>query len=136
MSNETYVSLDIGTSSVKVVVAEVAGGSINILGVGSVPSEGIRKGAVVDIDETVKSIKRAVDQAERMVGIRIEQVVVGVNGSHVELTPCHGVVAVSSNDREIGVEDVRRVLDAAQVVSVPPEREIIDVIPKQFIVDG
>lgn len=71
-----------------------------------------------------------------MVGIRIEQVVVGVNGSHVELTPCHGVVAVSSNDREIGVEDVRRVLDAAQVVSVPPEREIIDVIPKQFIVDG
>lgn len=136
VSSETYVSLDIGTSSVKVVVAEVAGGSINILGVGNVDSEGIRKGTIVDIDETVKSIKRAVDQAERMVGIRIEHVVVGVNGSHVDLTPCHGVVAVSSSDREIGVEDVRRVIDAAQVVSIPPEREIIDVIPKQFIVDG
>lgn len=136
MSNETYVSLDIGTSSVKVVVSEIAGGSINILGVGSVPSEGIKKGAVVDIDETVKSIKRAVEQAERMVGIQIEHVVVGVNGSHIELTPCHGVVAVSSPDREINVEDVRRVIDASQVMSIPPEREVIDVIPKQFIVDG
>ncbi len=136
VSNETYVSLDIGTSSVKVVVSEIAGGSINILGVGSVPSEGIKKGAVVDIDETVKSIKRAVEQAERMVGIKIEHVVVGVNGSHIELTPCHGVVAVSSPDREINVEDVRRVIDASQVMSIPPEREVIDVIPKQFIVDG
>ncbi|WP_062750776.1 cell division protein FtsA [Shouchella tritolerans] len=136
VSSDTYVSLDIGTSSVRVIVAEVANGSINILGVGNVPSEGIKKGTIVDIDETVKSIERAVDQAERMVGITIKHVVVGVNGSHVELLPCHGVVAVSSSDREIGVEDVRRVMDAAQVVSIPPEREIIDVIPKQFIVDG
>ena len=71
-----------------------------------------------------------------MVGIHIEQVVVGVNANQVQLLPCHGVVAVSNEDREIGNEDVLRVLDAAQVVSIAPEREFIDVVPRQFIVDG
>ncbi|SDC35266.1 cell division protein FtsA [Shouchella lonarensis] len=136
MSSETYVSLDIGTSSVRVIIAELTNGSMNILGVGNAPSKGVRKGVIVDIDETVQSIRCAIDEAERMVGVKIQQVVVGVNGSHVELTPCHGVVAVSSSDREIGHEDVQRVLEAAQVLSIPPEREIIDVLPKQFIVDG
>ncbi|WP_368503996.1 cell division protein FtsA [Alkalihalophilus sp. As8PL] len=135
-NNEIYVSLDIGTSNVRVIIGEVANGTINIIGVGNSPSEGIRKGAIVDIDETVRSIKRAVEQAERMVGLSIKQVVVGVNGNHVQLQPCHGVVAVSSPDREIGDEDIARVIDAAQVVSIPPEREIIDVIPRQFVVDG
>lgn len=135
-TTETYVSLDIGTSSVRVIIGEVTNKAINILGVGTAESEGIKKGAIVDIDETVQSIQRAVDQAERMVGLQIKQVVVGINGNHVQLQPCHGVVAVSSPDREIGTEDIGRVIDAAQVVSIPPEREIIDVIPKQFIVDG
>ncbi len=111
-------------------------GTINIIGVGNAPSEGIKKGSIVDIDETVRSIRRAVEQAERMVGLSIKQVIVGIDGNHVQLQPCHGVVAVSSPDREIGDEDIARVIDAAQVVSIPPEREIIDVIPKQFIVDG
>lgn len=135
-SKETYVSLDIGTSNVRVIIGDITNGSLNIIGVGDAKSNGIKKGSIVDIDETVRSIRRAVDQAERMIGMSIENVIVGVSGNHIQLQPCHGVVAVSSPDREIGEEDIRRVIDAAQVFSLPPEREIIDVIPKQFIVDG
>jgi cell division protein FtsA len=135
-SNEIYVSLDIGTSSVKVIIGEMVNDSLNIIGVGNVKSEGLRKGSIVDIDETVHSIKRAIEQAERMIGMDISQVIVGITGNHVMLQPCHGVVAVASENREITDQDVRRVIDAAQVISIPPEREIIDVIPKQFIVDG
>ncbi|MEK3989484.1 cell division protein FtsA [Robertmurraya sp. FSL R5-0851] len=135
-SNEIYVSLDIGTSSVKVIIGEMVNDSLNIIGVGNVKSEGLRKGSIVDIDETVHSIRKAIEQAERMIGMEINKVIVGVTGNHVMLQPCHGVVAVSSENREITNEDVARVIDAAQVISIPPEREIIDVIPKQFIVDG
>lgn len=135
-SNEIYVSLDIGTSSVKVIIGEMVNDSLNIIGVGNVKSEGLRKGSIVDIDETVHSIKKAIEQAERMIGMDIKNVIVGIAGNHVMLQPSHGVVAVSSENREIADEDVARVIDAAQVVSIPPERDIIDVIPKQFIVDG
>ena len=135
-NNETYVSLDIGTSNVSVIIGELSNGSLNIIGVGKAKSEGIKKGSIVDIDETVRSIRMAIEQAERMIGMSIQNVIVGVSGNHVQLLPCHGVVAVSSSDREIGEEDIHRVIDAAQVFSLPPEREIIDVIPKQFIVDG
>ncbi|SFI61212.1 MULTISPECIES: cell division protein FtsA [unclassified Bacillus (in: firmicutes)] len=135
-SNEIYVSLDIGTSNVKVIIGEMVNDALNIIGVGNVKSNGLKKGSIVDIDETVQSIKKAIEQAERMVGIHIERVVVGVNANQVQLLPCHGVVAVSNEDREIGNEDVLRVLDAAQVVSIAPEREFIDVVPRQFIVDG
>src|SRR3954462_2605290 len=135
-NNEIYVSLDIGTSSVKVIIGEMVKDTLNIIGVGNVKSEGLRKGSIVDIDETVHSIKKAVEQAERMVGISLKRVVVGVTGNHFHLQACHGVVAVSSENREISNEDVRRVIEAAQVISIPPEREIIDVIPRQFIVDG
>ncbi|SDJ03515.1 cell division protein FtsA [Salimicrobium halophilum] len=133
---EILVSLDVGTSEIKAIIGEVANDSLNIIGVGSAPSIGMKKGAIVDIDKTVQSIRSAVDQAERMVDMKIDRVVVGINGNHVQLQDCHGVVAVSSEDREIADEDITRVIDAAQVVSVPPEREIIDVIPKEFIVDG
>ncbi|SFA75360.1 MULTISPECIES: cell division protein FtsA [unclassified Bacillus (in: firmicutes)] len=135
-NNEIYVSLDIGTSSVKVIIGEMVNDSLNIIGVGNEKSEGLRKGSIVDIDETVHSIKRAVEQAERMIGMEIRQVIVGITGNHVMLQPCHGVVAVSSENREITLDDVERVKDAAQVVSIPPEREIIDVVAKQYIVDG
>ncbi|GLB61235.1 cell division protein FtsA [Cytobacillus sp. NCCP-133] len=135
-SNEIYVSLDIGTSSVKVIIGEMVNDSLNIIGVGNVQSEGLRKGSIVDIDETVHSIKKAIEQAERMIGMEIRNVIVGITGNHVMLQPSHGVVAVSSENREITDEDVARVIDAAQVVSIPPERDIIDVIPIQFIVDG
>ncbi|WP_404452510.1 cell division protein FtsA [Virgibacillus necropolis] len=134
--SEILVSLDIGTSKIKVIIGEVVNDSLNIIGVGSAKSNGMKKGAIVDIDQTVNSIKNAVEQAERMVGMEIDRVVVGINGNHVQLQSCHGVVAVQSENREIDNEDITRVIDAAQVLSIPPEREIIDVIPKQFIVDG
>lgn len=137
MSNgEVLVSLDIGTSEVKVIIGEVLQDSLNIIGVGTARTKGMRKGAIVDIDETVQSIRNAIEQAEHMVDMKIENVIVAVNGNHVQLHPCHGVVAVQSENREIGDEDVARVIDGAQVMSIPPEREIIDCIPKQFIVDG
>ncbi len=135
-SNDIIVSLDIGTSKVRVIIGEVNNGSINIIGVGSADSEGIRKGSIVDIDQTVQSIRKAVDHAERMVGIEISEVYVGISGNHIELQSSHGVVAVSNEDREIGNVDIERVLQASRVIAVPPEREIIGVIPKQFIVDG
>lgn len=135
-NSEILVSLDVGTSKIKVIIGEVLNDSLNIIGVGSATSNGMKKGAIVDIDQTVHSIRNAVEQAERMVGMQIDSVVVGIDGSHVGLQACHGVVAVQSENREIGEEDVTRVIDGAQVVSIPPEREIIDVIPKQFIVDG
>ncbi|WP_404459184.1 cell division protein FtsA [Oceanobacillus kapialis] len=135
-NNDILVSLDIGTTKIKVIIGEVLNDSLNIIGVGSAKSNGMKKGAIVDIDQTVQSIRNAVEQAERMVGMQIERVVVGINGSHIQLQPCHGVVAVQSEDREIRDEDIYRVIDGAQVISIPPEREIIDVIPKQFIVDG
>ena len=137
MSNgEVLVSLDIGTSEIKVIIGEVLKDSLNIIGVGTAKSQGMRKGAIVDIDETVNSIRNAIEQAEHMVDMAIDRVIVAVNGNHVELHPCHGVVAVQSENREIGDDDVTRVIDGAQVISIPPEREIIDCIPKQFIVDG
>lgn len=134
--SEILVSLDIGTSKIKVIIGEVVNDSLNIIGVGSAKSNGMKKGAIVDIDQTVNSIRSAVEQAERMVGMEIDRVIVGINGNHIQLQSCHGVVAVQSENREIGNEDISRVIDAAQVLSIPPEREIIDVIPKQFIVDG
>ena len=135
-NNEILVSLDIGTSEIKVIVGEVMNDSLNIIGVGTAKSRGLRKGAIVDIDEAVQSIKNAIENAEHMVDMSIHNVIVAVNANHVQLHPCHGVVAVQSEDREIGDEDVTRVIEGAQVMSIPPEREIIDVIPKQFIVDG
>lgn len=135
-SKDIYVSLDIGTSNVKVIIGEMTGETLNVIGIGKAESKGIKKGSIVDIDETVRSIEKAVEQAERMVDLTINSVVVGVNGNHIKLQPCHGVVAVTSENREIGNIDITRVLEAAQVLSIPPERKIIDVIPHQFIVDG
>jgi cell division protein FtsA len=135
-NKDIYVSLDIGTSTVKVIIGEMAGDALNVIGIGKAPSSGIKKGSIVDIDETVRSIQNAVEQAERMVGLKIQSVIVGVSGNHVHLQPCHGVVAVSSETREIGDEDIARVIEAAQVIPIPPEQEIIDCIPHQFIVDG
>ncbi|MGG4035359.1 cell division protein FtsA [Paenibacillus cisolokensis] len=137
MSNsDIIVSLDIGTSKVRAIIGEMKNGAINIIGVGSADSEGIRKGAIVDIDQTVTSIRKAVDHAERMVGIEITDVYVGIQGNHIALQTNHGVVAVSNEDREIGEEDIERVLQAAKVVALPPEREIINLVPKQYLVDG
>jgi cell division protein FtsA len=135
-SGEYIATLDIGTSKVRVIVAEMTEGSPQLVGVGSAVARGTKKGAIIDIDQAVHSIREAVDHAERMVGIEISRVFVGISGNHVSLQPSHGVVAVSSENREIGSPDIERVLQAARVVALPPERAIIEVVPKQFIVDG
>jgi len=134
--NDILVSLDIGSSKVRVIIGEINNGAMNIVGVGSADSEGIRKGAIVDIDQTVQSIRNAIDHAERMVGVTISDVHVGISGNHIALQSSHGVVAVSNENREIGQEDIERVLQAARVIALPPEREIIGVVPKQYVVDG
>lgn len=138
MSTDDYiVTLDIGTSQVRVVVAEITpSGSVQIIGIGTAKSEGMKKGAIINIDQAVQSIRDAVEHAERMVGIEISEVYIGVSGNHVSLQASHGVVAVSSDDKEIGYDDIDRVLQAARVIALPPERSIIEVVPKQFIVDG
>ncbi|WP_339062328.1 cell division protein FtsA [Tepidibacillus marianensis] len=135
-NNDVIVSLDIGTSKVRVIIGEMNNGALNIIGVGTSDSVGIKKGAIVDIDQTVQSIRQAVDHAERMVGITIQEVYVGISGNHIELETSQGVVAVSSEDREIGDVDIDRVIQASKVIPLPPDREIIDVVPKQFMVDG
>lgn len=134
-SNEMYVSLDIGTSSVKVIIGEMVNDTLNIIGVGNVKSTGLKKGSIVDIDETVQSIQKAVEQAERMIGMKIKKVIVGISGNHVGLQPCHGVVAVSSENKEITQNDVIRVREAAELITIPSDREIIDVVPIHYKVD-
>ncbi len=137
MSNLDYlIALDIGTSKVRVIIGEYHSNTVQVIGVGSAPSQGIKKGAIVDIDLTVESIKQAVAQAEQMVDVRIHEVVVGISGNHIELMSGHGVVAVSSEDREITETDIERVLQASRVIALPPDREVIDIVPREFIVDG
>jgi cell division protein FtsA len=134
--NDIIVSLDIGTSKVRAIVGEVKEGAINIIGVGTSDSDGIRKGSIVDIDLTIQSIRDAIENAERMVGVQINEVYVSIQGTHIALQQSHGVVAVSSADREISEDDMERVYQAARVIALPPEREIVSTIPQQFIVDG
>lgn len=120
----------------RAIIGEMSGTGIQIIGVGSAEGDGIRKGAIVDIDKTVQSIRAAIDHAERMVGIEIASAYVGISGNHISLQSSRGVVAVNSPNREIGEEDIDRVLQASRVIALAPEREIIDVVPKMYIVDG
>ncbi|WP_088005770.1 cell division protein FtsA [Indiicoccus explosivorum] len=133
--SELYVSLDIGSSTVKVLIGEMANQSLHVIGVGNIKSGGIRRGAIVDIDATVQSIRQAVEQAERMIGKSINEVVLGIPANQVQLQPVKGVVAVNSENREITDIDLERVHEAAQVVSIPPDREFVNVVPVQYIVD-
>lgn len=130
------VGLDIGTSKVCAVVGELSETDLNIIGVGSSQTKGIKKGVVVDIDSTVKSIREAVAKAEQMANVSIENVYINYSGGQVSLKENRGVVAVSGEDKEITPEDVERVIHAARVIAIPSDQEIIDIIPKEFIVDG
>ena len=133
--SELYVSVDIGSSSIKVLIGEVDGESLHVIGVGNVQSTGIRKGTIIDIDATVASIQKAVEQAERMTGMEINEVVLGIPANGILLQDVKGVVAVNSENREITDEDLDRVMESALVTSIPPEREFVNLVPKQFIVD-
>ncbi|BCA85315.1 cell division protein FtsA [Enterococcus saigonensis] len=131
-----YVGLDIGTTSVKVVVSEYVENQMNIIGVGNAKSEGINRGIIVDIEKSVQAIQRAVKQAEEKAGIQIRSVSVGVPANLLEVENCQGMIAVNSESKEITDEDVRNVASAALVRSVPPERQIITILPQEFTVDG
>jgi|SRR5579872_335641 len=139
MAQANYlVGLDVGSSSVRVVVGKIEedGKGPNIIGVSEAPSAGIRKGVIVDIDEAVSTISQALEKVERMTGVQINHAVVGIGGSHISSVESHGVIAVSRADGEITENDIIRVIDASQAISIPQNREIIHVIPKNFTVDG
>jgi cell division protein FtsA len=129
------VGLDIGTSKVVALVGEIGpDGSIEIIGLGSHPSRGLKKGVVVNIESTVQSIQRAVEEAELMAGCEIHAVYAGIAGSHVRSLNSHGVVAI--RDREVSEADVAHVIDAAKAVAIPADQKILHVLPQEFIIDG
>ena len=127
------VGLDIGTTKICTVVAELADGQINIIGLGTHPSKGLRKGVVINIESTVQSIKKAVEEAELMAGVHLTSVYAGIAGGHIKGINSHGVIAVKN--KEITQSDVKRVIDAASAVAIPMDREVIHIIPQEYIVD-
>ena len=136
--NHIITGLDLGTKSIKVLVAGKKNGSqeLEVLEQSEIPSFGIRKGVVVNIDEVSKNIRELLFQLQQETGRKIEEVYVNVSGSHVCCTPSHGTIVVSRADQKISEEDINRVVQDAQAFSLPSNREIMDVYPRQFIVDG
>ena len=133
-SADTLVGLDIGTTKICAVVGEVSPGEgVRILGFGTHPSTGLRKGVVINIEATVQSIKKAVEEAEIMSGREIRRVYAGIAGGHVQGFNSHGVIALK--DREVSKADIARVIDAARAVAIPMDREVLHTIPQEFIID-
>ncbi|HWX81917.1 MAG TPA: cell division protein FtsA [Steroidobacteraceae bacterium] len=129
------VGLDIGTSKVVAIVGEIkADGALEIIGIGSHPSRGLKKGVVVNIESTVQSIQRAVEEAELMAGCEIHSVYAGIAGSHVRSLNSHGIVAIK--DKEVVQGDVERVIDAAKAVAIPADQKILHVLPQEYIIDS
>ncbi len=130
------VGLDIGTTKVCGIVAEMNGdGVVDVIGVGHSPSRGLRKGVVVNIEATVDSIRRAVEDAEMMAGVEIRSAFVGIAGGHIKGINSRGVIAVSGKNREVTQQDIDRVIDAAKAVALPVDREVIHVLPQEFMID-
>ena len=127
------VGLDVGTTKICAVVGEVSKSDINIIGIGTHPSVGLRKGVVVDIESTVESIRKAIEEAELMAGCEISAVYAGIAGGHITGFNSRGIVAIKGP--EINKQDVDRVIDAARAVAIPMDREVIHVLPQEFIVD-
>ena len=141
MNTEVLVAgLDIGTTKVCAVIGELGGnGSLEITGVGICPSTGLRKGVVVNIEATLRSVSQAIEAAEMMSGREIHECWTGIGGSHIDGINSRGVVAVTGKNREIreiGSDDIKRVLEAAQAVLIPMDRKVLEVIPQSFIVDN
>ncbi len=139
MSNSSagnmIVGLDIGTSKVVAIVGEITmGGGIDIVGIGSHRSRGLKKGAVVNIESTVESIQRAIEEAELMAGCEIHSVYAGIAGSHIRSMNSHGIVAI--RDGEVLRPDVDRVIDAAQAVAIPADQKVLHILPQEFIIDS
>lgn len=128
------VGLDIGTSKVLAIVGELtAAGEVEIIGVGHHPSRGMKKGVVVNIESTVQSIQRAVEEAELMAGCQIHSVYAGIAGSHISSFNSHGIVAIK--DKEVGPEDVERVIEAARALAIPADQKVLHILPQEFIID-
>ena len=129
------VGLDIGTSKVVAIVGEIdAEGEIEVVGIGSNPSRGMKKGVVVNIESTVQSIQRAVEEAELMAGCQIHSVYVGIAGSHIRSLNSHGIVAI--RDREVYGPDLERVIDAAQAVAIPADQKVLHILPQEYVIDN
>lgn len=133
-----YVGLDIGTTSIKVIIAEYVKGQLNIIGSGNTLSAGLNRGVIVDIDQVVDAIKDAVKQAEDKAGVDITDVIVGLPANMLQIEKCQGMISIgddANRAKEITDEDVQRVTEAALVQNLPPERDVIDIAPDEFVVD-
>ena len=130
----SIVGLDIGTSKVACIVGEInEEGDIEVIGIGSHPSRGLKKGVVVNLETTVQSIQRAVEEAELMAGCRIHSVYAGIAGSHISSMNSHGIVAIK--DKEVVQSDVDRVIDSARAVAIPADQKILHILPQEFVID-
>src|SRR6266511_2619584 len=130
------VGIDIGTTKVCALIAELdERGGANVIGIGAAPSDGLRKGVVIDIDRTVQGVTAAVEAAERMSGYKVRSALVGVSGNHISSQNSRGMVAISGH-RDVADDDTQRAIDAARAVSIPNTREILHVIPRGYVVDG
>ncbi|MCD6353412.1 MAG: cell division protein FtsA [Proteobacteria bacterium] len=127
------VGVDIGTTKVCAIIGKKSADGIDVVGIGVQPSLGLRKGMIIDLEATMDSIRRAVKEAEKMAGYEIETVYTGISGAHIKSFNSHGVVVVKS--KEVKRSDIKRAIDAARAVTIPVDREIIHVLPKEFIVD-
>lgn len=136
MKHETLCGLDIGTTKTCAVVAVDGPSGLEIVGVGEAPSLGMRKGVVIDLEATIKSIEAATEKAERMAGMHVGDVFVGITGEHIRSTNNRAVVAIAGEDREVSATDVRRVVDASKIINLPSDRQIIHALPRYFTVDG
>jgi cell division protein FtsA len=134
--NGYIVGFDIGTKKIATLIGEVTeDNKIEIIGIGTAESRGLRKGVVVNLETTINAIKKAQEEAELMAGVEIESAFIGISGAHIKSFNSRGVIAVSGKNREISQEDIERVISQAKAVSIPPDREIIHVIPQEFVVD-
>src|SRR6184192_1113703 len=138
MAEQTVlVAIDIGTTKVCVLIGEAGrAGGVDVIGIGQAPSDGLRKGVVVDIDRTVQSVASAVDAAERLSGLKVRSAFVGISGSHVSSQNSRGMIAVSGRQHDVTREDTLRAIEAARAVSIPNTREILHVIPRGYVVDN
>ncbi len=138
MADHIISGIDIGTSKTAVLIAKIGDEEAQprIMGFASVPSKGVRKGQIVDINQVTQTVESAIDKAERMAGTKISNALVSVGGPHIESLNSHGVVAVAQPEVEISGEDINRVVDAAKAISISSTREVIEVVPREFIVDG
>ncbi len=134
--NGYIVGFDIGTKKIAAIIGEVTEEKkIEIIGIGTAESRGLRKGVVVNLDTTVEAIKKAQEEAELMAGVEIDSGFIGISGAHIKSFNSRGVIAVSGKNREISRDDINRVIDQSKAVSIPPDRDIIHIIPQEFVVD-